>query len=193
MQYRNVNDYEVIYRIRENDDLALNEMLLKYEPVVIGIAKKYFSFVKKFGMDFEDLLQEGRIAVNNAINTFDASSNTLFYTYVSICIERSMMTISRNLGRKKRLLVVNNVDSEALIFMPDMSYEPSLYIFDKFNNEQFICYKNMFEIEDSCIFELKYNGFSYKEISKLLDVTVNYVASRLCKIRKDLQFIRNKF
>lgn len=193
MQYKDLNDYEVIYRIRENDDLALNEMFLKYEPIVISFAKKYFSFVKKFGMEFEDLLQEGRIAVNNAINTFDASSNTLFYTYVSICIERSMMTISRNLSRKKRLAVINNVDSESLILLPDISYEPSLYVFDKFNKECFICYKNMFEIEDSCIFELKYNGFSYKEISDLLDIPLKLVESRLCKIRKTLQFIRSKF
>lgn len=193
MQYKDLNDYEVIYRIRENDDLALNEMFLKYEPIVISIAKKYFSFVRKFGMEFEDLLQEGRLAVNNAINTFDATSNTLFYTYVSICIERSMMTISRNLSRKKRFSVVNNIDSEALILLPDISYEPSSYIFDKFNKDQFVCYKNMFEIEDSCIFELKYNGFSYKEISELLDISLRYVDSRLCKIRKTLQFIRNKF
>lgn len=193
MQYKNLNDYEVIYRIRENDDLALDAMFSKYEPIVISFAKKYFSFVKKFGMEFEDLLQEGRIAVNKAINTFDVSSNTLFYTYVSVCIERSMMTIMRNLSRKKRLSVVNNIDSDSLTLLPDMSYEPSSYVFNKFNKEQFIYYKNMFEIEDSCIFELKYNGFSYKEISKLLDISVNCVESRLCKIRKTLQFIRNKF
>ena len=193
MQYKDLNDYEVIYRIRENDDLALNEMFLKYEPIVISFAKKYFSFVKKFGMEFEDLLQEGRIAVNKAINTFDADSSTLFYTYVSICIERSMMNISRNLSRKKRLSIVNCVDGEALLLLPDTYYDPNSYIFDKFNKEQFIYYKNMFEIEDSCIFELKYNGFSYKEISELLDISLKFIDSRLCKIRKTLQFIRNKF
>ena len=61
------------------------------------------------------------------------------------------------------------------------------------NEEKFIMYKNSFKFLDSNIFELRYNGFSYKEISQLLDISFSCVDSRLCKIRKSLQLMKDKF
>ena len=37
--------------------------------------------------------------------------------------------------------------------------------------------------EDSCIFELRYNGFSYKEISELLDLSLRRVQFKVRKVR----------
>ena len=192
MNYKDLNDYEMFYRIKENDDIALSNLFCKYEPLVVKMARKYYSFLKNYGIDFEDLVQEGRIAVNKAINTYDVEGKSLFYTYVGICINRHMISLCRNIGRYKRRFVINSVENEYLDFIADMTYEPSSYVCDKFEEQNFINYKNKFDIGDSSIFELKYNGFSYKEISELLDLPISYINSRLSKIRKTLHFMKNK-
>lgn len=192
MNYKDLNDYEIFYRIRENDDMALNDMFLKYEPLIVKIARKYYAVLKRYGFDFEDLVQEGRVAVNKAINSYDVDGKSLFYTYVGICINRHMISLCRNINRSKRNFIFSANGSEYLELIADMTGEPCTYVFDIYGAEQFINYKNMFDIEDSSIFELKYNGFSYKEISKLLDLPINHINSRLSKIRKTLHFIKNK-
>ena len=51
----------------------------------------------------------------------------------------------------------------------------------------FIRYKNHFDLSYSSILELRYNGFSYREISQLLDLPISTIDGRLYKIRKFLQ------
>ena len=40
MDYKNINDYEVLYRIEEKDDYAEDIMYKKYFPIIRGIASK---------------------------------------------------------------------------------------------------------------------------------------------------------
>ena len=76
-----------------------------------------------------------------------------------------------------------------LLFMKVDSYDfgnPEAFSLYNFTKEEFIRIKNKFDIEYSSVFELRYNGFSYKEISRLLDITVSTVDGRLSKIRRYL-------
>ena len=40
MDYKNINDYEQLYLIRENDDEAKDTVFHKYKPIIISIASK---------------------------------------------------------------------------------------------------------------------------------------------------------
>ena len=44
-----------------------------------------------------------------------------------------------------------------------------------------------FDLITRCVFELRFNGFSYLEISQLLEISVSTVDSRLSKARKIMQ------
>ena len=57
---------------------------------------------------------------------------------------------------------------------------------EQLNYQEFTKYKNYFDIDKSCVLELRYNGYTYKEISKLLDISINTVDGRLSKIRQTL-------
>ena len=60
---------------------------------------------KKFentGIEIEDLYQEGMLGVVMALNDYN-SSDTLFYTYASLCIRREMERLVKASKRKKRL------------------------------------------------------------------------------------------
>lgn len=190
MDYKDYNDYELIYMVRENDEDNCDILFNKYYGIVKKIASKYFSYIKGRGADFDDLIQEGYIGFNSAINSFRENLDCSFYTFTCLCIERQIKTFCRGLGVCK-----NEILNQALMTDYDSiseSYPSTERIDDdSFSESKFIYYKNLLSYKNSLVFELRYNGFTYKEISCLLDISVNTVDSRLCKIRKILnQYIK---
>ena len=194
MDYKDINDYELIYRIRENDDEeAVNIMVKKYEPLIVNFARKYFVQLKYQGADMTDLVQEGRIAVFKALSSYDPNSVSIFFTYVTICIERRFITYCRNLGANKYSPLNYSVSDDCLYEIKDYSCEPYNIVIRNNEENSIMEFKNSLGFVDSSIFELRYNGFSYKEISELLDISISAVSRHLCKIRNTLQIIKDKF
>lgn len=193
MDYKDVNDYELMYLIKENDEDAVNLMIGKYEPIIINIARKFYPKVKLFGAEMDDLVQEGRIAVIKAINSYNQNSVSIFYTYVCICIKRRMITYLRNLSTSKQSPLNYSIGEDRVFSIADMSLEPVNYLTQMYVEESIVNSKYLFDFLDSNIFELRYNGFSYREISELLDIPIRMVDSRLSKMRKTLQRKGNKF
>ena len=114
MNYKNVNDYELIYMVRENDDNALETLFDKYKPLVVKVALKYFDSVKNKGIDFDDMVQEGLITVGQAISSYNVESNSLLYSYVLLCLERHFMTFCRNVNSTKNYWLNSSVRDENL-------------------------------------------------------------------------------
>lgn len=195
MNYKDLNDYELVYRIKENrDDDAENLIIKKYESIICSYAKKYITFASGCGADLDDLIQEGRVAVAKAIKAYNQDKSSIFYTYVTICIERAFYTYCRNLTYKKNSILNYAVSDEKICNYAADEFNLCNYVFDIINErELLLLVRNNFDLIDSSIFELRYNGFSYKEISKLLDISFSMVDSHLCKIRKTLQKNIGKF
>lgn len=191
MNYKNLNDYELLYRIREDNMLSVDVLIKKYEPVIVGLAKKFYPIVKCCGADMNDLVQEGRIALLKAINAYD-ESDSLFYTYVSVCLKNHLITYCRSLSSSKHSILNYSISEEYSYNISDISFEPDGYLNEKCFDDAIINEMNDLKFIDSCVFELRYNGFSYKEISELLDMSVSSVSRRLCKIRRSLQLLKDK-
>lgn len=193
MDYKDVNDYELIYRIRENDDDAISLMYEKYEPIIINVAKNYYLKYGYTGVELNDLIQEGRIALYKALCCYKEDKEAIFYTYLNICLHRHFVTYYRRLNSNCNRLLTNCYSDDYFLGIGDNSMEPSIYISEREIERLFLKSKYTLDFKDSNIFELRYNGFSHREISELLDISVYSVDARLCKIRKILQGIENKF
>ena len=79
--------------------------------------------------------------------------------------------------------------SDNIIDMQSSKYQysnPEEVNLEQLNYKEFTRCKNYFDIDKSSVFELRYNGFTYKEISKLLDISISTVDGRLSKIRQTL-------
>lgn len=186
MDYKKINDYEVVYMVRENDEEAREIIFNKYIPIVRRIASDYLALAKMARIEYEDLVQEGLIALNEAINKYNERSGVLFYTFLCVCIERRILTYCRKMNSSKHYLLNTSLDDEYIYSVSDND------VFEAYFNEinlerKFVSFKNLFDIVESNIFELRYNGFSYKEISKLLDIPVSTIDGKLCKIRRILK------
>ena len=186
MDYKKINDYEVVYMVRENDEEAREIIFNKYIPIVRRIASDHLALAKMARIEYEDLVQEGLIALNEAINKYNERSGVLFYTFLCVCVERRILTYCRKMNSSKHYLLNTSLDDEYIYSVSDND------VFEAYFNEinlerKFVSFKNLFDIVESNIFELRYNGFSYKEISRLLDIPLSSIDARLCRIRRILR------
>lgn len=177
MNYKKYNDYELIYMIRENDYKSYDILFNKYLPIMKSIAFSFYNRYKGYGYDYDDFKQEAYIAFCGAVNSFNEDKNSLFYTFSILCINRSLMSFCKKISCEKK-----NINSKYLVNIDDvMVCEESnvdKYLVSEEKREFISDIKLELEFIDSCVFELRYNGFSYKEISMLLDLPLRSVQFR---------------
>lgn len=191
MEYKDINDYELIFLVKENNEDAHDLLYSKYSNLVNKYAYEYYSKNKNIGIDIEDLKQEGFYGISLAIKDYD-QDKTLFYTYALLCIRREMERLIKYQKRNKQLILTNSlsinscIDSENNLFYEDVisSGEDILedIIFDDMFNKVHTFKHNMTFIE-SQIYELKLNKFGNKEIAELLDLPYKKVDNYLRKIK----------
>lgn len=188
MDYRDYNDNEVLSYIYENNEDAREILYKKYEPLIYSTATKYFKYCKSSGVELNDLVQEGMVGFTNAIDSFDESKEAMFYTYAKICIERKMASLV-SLTRRKGNYVLNSCISFDDLEMKqnillDNSFNPEMQVIDKEQTEQLLSeIKELLTDFEIKVLELKISGFSYKEISCLLDKDTKAIDNALQRIK----------
>lgn len=196
MDYKNYNDYEIMYMIEENNDDALDILYQKYMPIVKSYAKRYISVAKRYGIEIDDLIQEGMYAIYRALKTYSTSHDTLFYTYVDFCIRGRMNNLLR-LSNSKGAYTLNNSlslnevtsdGSEYLYLISDNdTLTPYDYLLESEISDLVKEYLYNLKFDDSIIFELRMNGFKNREISSLLDVDSTFISRRIYKLKKEFR------
>lgn len=187
MQYKDINDYEVLYLIGENQLEEKDIIFKKYKPILISISQKYYMRLRDKKIEYEDLYQEAMIGLNYAIDHFKEQKNNIFYSYAVLCISSRLKTyVNSYLNSKNKFLndsisldddSDNNLDSVSSIRFCDNF----IYFYERLIN-----FKNNLDNKKSQVFELKYNGLSNKDISILLDLSVKYVYYCVCSIKSKL-------
>lgn len=84
MDYKLINDYELIYLIKEGNETAYLLLFKKYELYLWKIAKDFIGYNEKM----EDLVQEGRILMNTCIYAYKSDLGISFFSFVTLCLRR---------------------------------------------------------------------------------------------------------
>ena len=187
MNYKEYNDYELVYMVRENDDECTNILYDKYISILKKIAYDYYQKFNTYGYDYDDFLQEAFISFQKALVSFDESKNSLFYSFVVLCVRRNLMSFCRNISSKKSNLsnyYLLNIEDVSIIDS-DSDIMKNIHQLEIYNI--FLDFIFEFSLEVSSIMELRINGFSYREISSLLDIPSSSVEFKSRKARKRLQ------
>lgn len=192
--YRDLNDYEIMYLVEENDD-AKDLLLEKYRPIIINMANKYKEDGKKLGLELDDLIQEGYLGLYSAIKNYKQDGNALFYTYAIISIKSKILNCIKkyNTYKHKSLNqslslsqpVSYNQESSVIDFIvDDKAICPELVVEELEINQILVSFLFSLNIENAAVFELSLNGFSNIDISILLNYSLKSVSNTLFKIRK---------
>lgn len=194
------NDFELLEYVYENNEDANNILLKKYEPLIISTAQRLTKYMTNTGIDLNDLIQEGRIGLYNAVDTFKNSKETLFYTYAKTCIERRIYDLLKVSGRIKHQILNNSIpfeiddefgeSKECDFILKDNSDSPEKQLINEETKKEIFekAYDKLTDLELQ-VFELKVSGFENKEIVKILDTDYKKVDNALQRIKAKLKDI----
>jgi len=189
MAYKNYNDYELMYLISENNEDAYQTIFEKYEPLIFKEAVKYFFLAKDLGISREDIIEEGKIGLYKAIKNYN--DDVEFYTFAYLCIKRNIQKLLAKCETNKQKSLNDaisiNESNDNIINKKLDGMDLLQILIDREFETKIIKFKNQLQEIEANIFELKYNGFSYKEIGILMHLTKKEVDNKLLSIRKKLK------
>jgi len=198
MNYKNFNDYELLDQIYSCNEDANEIMLYKYRPLIVSIATKYI-YLCQGGVDLNDLIQEGMLALNEAVNTFREDKETNFGTYARICIKRKIISLVKSTKTQKNMFLNDSIsiedDDNNLFdrFLMDNSLDPGSVIIENVYEQELIEKLNdqLTDLEKQ-VFELKLDGFEYKEIADILEKDSKSIDNTIQRIKTKLKNIIEK-
>ena len=193
-EYNNLEDNEIITKIKKGDKKALNYLLDKYTDVVSMKAGKYFIV----GAEKEDIIQEGLIGLFKAIKSFNPEKQSSFKTFANLCVERQLQTAIKSSTRQKHMplnsyLSLNisaydeNEDTSLLeVFETENTAEDPLDIVTKkvyYNFVEDRVEETLSDFEKQVLHRYT-NGESYTQIAERLNAPVKSVDNAIQRIRK---------
>jgi len=195
MSYKDYNDYELLYMVKESDETAYNLLYEKYKPLINSLSKKYSRVYQNYGIDINDFILEGYYGLDKAIKNFKADDEYKFKGLATTCINRQMQNLIRNAKLKKNLVLNNSLYYEALEDSNEINYleikadekaiNPEQQIIE---NEEVIktyekCINSLKGLELN-VFILKIKGMTNEEIASKLDKPIKSINNAITRIRK---------
>ena len=158
------------------------------------------------GQDRDDVIQEGRIGLYEAIKNYNIEGKSSFNSFCNMCIYRQLVTAIKTANRDKHLHF-NHSTSMDKSFNYSNHTERNLNDVlpdEAENTEEEILSKELFnrlfnELKD-ILTKLEWNVFkhylddkSYKEIAKTLEVDTKCVDNALQRVREKTEEIRSDY
>ena len=194
MDYRDLNDNELVYLCAENNEDAINLIVNKYKNCILMILKEYLKEYNIIGVEVADLYQEGLIGLMHAIHSYNPTRDVLFYTYANACIRTSLMSALRQRFRQKNRILNYSYSLDKIFedsgdnfyeILKDESYEPNkLLLSSEDENELINKLKSKLSKSELAIFELRLKGLSNGEIASLIDKDTKYIENSLFRIKR---------
>lgn len=152
---------------------------ISFEQAVdmLGDSVKMYAqkYSKSSGIDSEDLLQEGLIAVENAFRTYDSSYGASFKTYALRCAKNAILDCLDKMNAKKRIpadMTVSLDNGIDLFTANDIS--------DQFVAEDLM--KNLSKMEQ-IVLSYHIAGYSAQEIAQKVGRSVKSVQNALTRAK----------
>ena len=199
--YDDYNDNELIYLIYDFNEDANRILHEKYYKIIKIKVAKYRALAKRIGLDTCNLMQEGLLGLEEAINSYRDNKDMKFSSFANMCIERQILSVLNYHSRKKHTFLNDScsidVEDEKGRTMLDYSLKSDidpLMMMEKEEEKNSIydlMTKDLSKLEKE-VFELKLNGLDYREIARLLNKSYKSIDSALQRIRVKLKKILNE-
>ncbi|KGP74980.1 RNA polymerase sigma70 factor [Desulfosporosinus sp. Tol-M] len=181
---------------RSGNEEALNLIIKHYEPEVRMIACKYFLP----RTDYDDLIQEGRIAIYRAVLSYDTNLGIPFLHFLRMVIKRKLIDSLRKYTRQKHINLndaysLNNMISESektsFISLLSNAEDPATMVIANDEVRSMIhCLNEGLSNLERLVFEHYFiQGFKQREIAERLGLPPKSLDNAIQRIkRKTLQF-----
>ena len=202
-KYEHNDDGELLYLVSENNEDARDVFFEKYDNIIKMKCAKYKTFIETKGFEFNDIFQEGRLGLTLALNDYNDQKNVKFYTFANLCIDRQIASFLKHVARDKNKILNESISLDSTtnsvgrpltdLILDDKNIDPEKSFIEL--EEQDELYNKINEKltpAEQDVFNLRIQGFTYKEISQLLNITQKSVDGSISRIKIKISNILNK-
>ena len=179
-------DDELIVLARGGDNLAMNELLIRYSSLVRARARQFFVA----GGDTDDLVQEGMIGLFSAVLSYKPDSGKSFKNFAYLCVTRRIVDLVKKMNTQKMTAVKDAVPlfDQYVLNLCDESLSPEEYVIDNEARAE-LEIKLTQELSDLeyRILKLYMEGMNYEQICKATKKSFKSVDNALMRAKKKLQ------
>ncbi len=185
--------------VSESNEEVRDSLYEKYEPLIKFIVKKYMTSANKYGLDYNDLIQEANVGFTDALNSYDEQKEASLKTFISLCIKRKLINAIRkaqttkNKMQQASLSLDYDYDKNGLPLIDVIKDETAdpLLKFSEQENEKVLLQKIKKELSknEQKVFSYLLKGLNYKEIALLLDKTEKQIDNTIQRIRNKVRLL----
>ncbi len=186
------NDYELLYLIRQKNEIAFMILMRKYERVARYLIQKYvgedISLLIK-----EDYLQNGRLKLLQAVEDYREDSNSSFYHFYCEIYHNLLIDYYRKSQRRNCAISLDEpiYGSDSNYCLLDIMESSADYISVSSESlERIQKRKAILNSMEKKIVDLRALGYTYQQIADLLKINIKKVDNTLQKVRSDRQKIK---
>lgn len=189
------NEYQsdeiLVQSAKTGDETALTFLIKRFTPHVRNRAKWFV----RYGLDIDDLFQEGMIAFLKAVRCYQKQCTSSFKTFAFTCVNNKMLSIVKAHKRNKNAPMRNYLpfsemeDSlEHQAFGSKMQVDPQNLLIEReeiaTHNQHINTLLSTFEQQ---VFQLYLGSYSYDEMSEKLGSSTKAVDNALQRVRRKLR------
>lgn len=188
------NDYELISLAKEGNEDAINIIYQKYKPIIVSKSKEAIVRASHHGIEISDIMQEGYIGLEEAINDFSETDNASFYTFAVLCINRQIINYLRKTtgGKDKILNEAVAIDEYVEKSMKD-DFDTEFSLISKEYEKKIIMEikTNLTDFESE-VFKLKMDGYNFDEIANTLNKDIKSIYNTFHRIKAKIRKIMDE-
>jgi len=184
---------------RSGDKEALNQIIKHYEPEIRMIACKYFLP----RADYDDLIQEGRIAIYRAILSYDTNLDIPFLHFLRMVIKRKLIDSLRKYTRQKHVnlndayslnSVISDSDETSYISLFANAEDPATMVIaiDEARSMIHNLNKELSNLERLVFEHYFIQGFKQREVSERLGLPPKSLDNAIQRIKRKTLHYRSR-
>lgn len=182
-----LTDEELITQFLSGNDDAFDMIVSRYLGLISSAAKKYRGM--SADIDDSDMIQEGMVALLAACRSFDGKKGASFKNYLMLCVEnryRSMMRSSARQSAVPARNIISIEEDQDAAFDSTATSLPELVETKEYIGSLHRVLKDSLSNLEYKVAILHLSGYSYREISNRLNISLKSVDNAQTRIRQKL-------
>lgn len=200
MEYKDINDNQLISMLHESSDDAKDILFEKYKYIIDIEMKKYSRMARTLGYDLNDLYQDALLGFSDALVSYRDDRHAALPSFITLCVDRKLQVSIKKAGRLKNKLLNESLSLEHVY----ESYASPLMDLLSDNNENdplenILKEEKLQELVDSIktslsdaeyeVYSLMINGLKYDEIATLLNKNLKQVDNTIQRVKNKIKKI----
>jgi len=173
----------LVEKARSGDSNAFELLLSKYDALLISMAKKYSNMCSESARQYDDFLQEGKMAFYNSILAYDISGKVTFGAYAKVCVRNRLVSCVRVVNSKKRQKRSDSKNNY------DLENPQDTLIVRELEKKLFSLAQDCLSAYEKKIFAFYVRGERAKEISQKIGKSERSVNNAIYRIKVKLKQI----